>query len=358
MIAVIFGGRSCEHDVSIVTGVMALKSLNGRGRAVYADRNGTLWCGDKLGELKTYENFSKKGLRRVHFMPGGDGLYTDGGKTLFRPEAVLICCHGAYGEDGCLQGMLELSGIPYTCSGVLASAAGMDKAVMKQLFYASGLPCVNHIVVTRKQFESGTYDFVAELKQDFHFPLIVKPANLGSSIGIGMAHDYPELFDRMRTALHFDNKVLVEQGLTDFKEYNCAALGDRDGAVVSLIEEPLGWTEFLTYEDKYLSKGKEGAKRRLPAETDENTKAKIEEMTLAAFDAVDAVGVARVDFMAADGQIYVNEINTVPGSLAYYLFKDRYTMETLIDRLIELAIKRKKEKDLLVYSYRPVRHGK
>ena len=350
MIAVIFGGRSCEHDVSIVTGLMTLHSLK-KAVPVYIDREGKFWCGKGLEDIEFYKKFSPRSLRRVHFMPADNGLYTDKGKKLHTLEAAVVCCHGAYGEDGCLQGLLEISGVPYTCGGVLAGAAGMDKIAMKQLFSAANLPCVNYIGVKRSDFENEKYDFVAELKSDFSLPLIVKPANLGSSIGIGLAHDYEELFDRMRVAFEFDNTVIIEQALEDFVEINCAALGDRDGVEVSLTEQPTGWKEFLSYEDKYLSKGKEGARRKMPAPIDEVSLRRIEELTVKAFDAVNATGVARVDFLMHDGQIYVNEINTVPGSLAYYLFDGKYTLETLTERLIELAKKRRAEKDALVYTY-------
>ncbi len=192
---------------------------------------------------------------------------------------------------------------------------------------------------------------MTELKSDFSLPLIVKPANLGSSIGIGLARDYEELFEKMRIAFEFDNTVIIEQALEDFIEVNCAALGDRDGVEVSLTEQPTGWKEFLSYEDKYLTKSKDGARRKMPAPIDEVSLKRIEELTVKAFDAVDATGVARVDFLIRDGQIYVNEINTIPGSLAYYLFEGKYTLETLTEKLIELAKKRRAEKDALVYTY-------
>lgn len=350
MVAVIFGGRSCEHDVSIVTGVMTLAAIKG-AKAIYIDRKGRFWCGDGLSDIETYKNFSTRKLKRVHFMPGERGVYNDKGKCLFEPEAVVVCCHGAYGEDGCLQGMLELSGVPYTCSGVLSAALGMDKLAMKRMFGAAGLPCVNFLGVTKKEFESESYDFVTELKADFTLPLIVKPANLGSSIGIGIAHDYVDLFDKMRVAFEFDNTVIIEQALENFIEVNCAAIGDRDEVEVSLTEQPVGWTEFLSYEDKYLSKGKENSRRKMPAPLGEVMLTRIEELTKKAFDAVDCKGVARVDFLVRDGQIYVNEINTVPGSLAYYLFEGKYTLETLTKKLIALAKKHRAEKDALVYTY-------
>lgn len=352
MIAVIFGGRSCEHNISVITGVMTLNALGKKAKAVYIDRNGNFWCGDKLSDMQTYKKFTTKGLKRVHFLPADDRVFSDSGKALFKAECAVICCHGMGGEDGTLQGLLEFTDIPYTCSGVLASAVGMDKVVMKQVFTCLGIPCVKYMGLYREQYESGTYDFVGELKEDFKFPMIVKPANLGSSIGIGIARDFMDLFEKIRIAFEFDNRLIIEEALEDFIEVNCAAVGDRDGVEVSLTEQPMGWKEFLKYEDKYEGKGKDETRKYMPARIDEETRLQIERLTQEAFQAVGASGVARVDFMIKDNEIYVNEINTVPGSLAYYLFKDRYTLLTLTLKLIELAKKRHRQKKALKYTFK------
>lgn len=352
MIAVIFGGRSCEHNISVITGVTTLNSLGGKAKAIYIDSAGVFWCGDKLSKLETYKKFSKKGLKRVHFMPSDNGVYGDSGKLIFKVDAAVICCHGMGGEDGCLQGLLELSDVPYTCSGVLASAVGMDKVVMKQLFNAAGIPCVKYMGLWRGEYEKGDYDFVSELKENFNFPLIVKPANLGSSIGISIAHDFMELFDKIRIAFKFDNRIIIEEALEDFTEVNCAALGDEDDVEISLTEQPLGWKEFLKYEDKYEGKGKEESKKVMPARISEAERAQVERLTGEVFKAIGGGGVARVDFMLKGGEVFVNEINTVPGSLAYYLFKDKYTLKTLTERLIEIAKKRHAAKNALVYTYK------
>lgn len=352
MIAVIFGGRSCEHNISVITGVMTLKALGKKAVGVYIDRSGIFWCGGKLDDVQTYKKFSPKGCKRVHFMPAENKVYTDGGKALFTADAAVICCHGMGGEDGTLQGLLEMTDIPYTCSGVLASAVGMDKVVMKQVFNAAGIPCVKYMGLYRNEYENGTYDFVGELKEEFAFPMIVKPANLGSSIGIGVAHDFQELFEKIRVAFEFDHRLIIEEALEDFTEVNCAALGDRDGVEISLTEQPLGWKDFLTYEDKYEGKGKEEARKYMPAHIDEETRLLIERRTAEVFKAVGACGVARVDFMLKDGEVYANEINTVPGSLAYYLFRGKYTLQTLVLKLVELAKKRHEEKKRLKFTFK------
>lgn len=354
MTAVIFGGRSCEHDVSIVTGVMTLNALGKGATGIYIDKKGDFYIGDKFDDLKTFEKFSPKGKTRVHFMPDDFGLYNDKGKRVRTLDAVVNCCHGAYGEDGCLQGLLETSGIPYTGGDVLASAVGMDKVIMKRLFQAAGLPCVKYIEVKAEEFFDESYAFTETLKKDFAFPLIVKPVNLGSSIGISVAHGYEELFESMRTAFEFDNRVIVEQALEDFIEVNCAALGDCDGETeLSKTEQPIGWKEFLSYEDKYLGggKGKESAKRRIPAPLPDETTKRIESMTKKAFAAVRCSGVARVDFLIKDENVYVNEINTVPGSLAYYLFEGKYTLKELTEKLVAIAKKRRERKNSLTYTF-------
>ena len=353
MIAVIFGGRSCEHDVSVVTGLMTLNALGKSAKAIYIDRGGKFWCGDGLGDIHTYENFRAKGKKQVHFLPSSRGVFTDKGKRLFNIDAAVVCCHGAGGEDGTLQGLLEFTDIPYTCGGVLSGAVGMDKSVMKRVFAAEGLPCTKYMCVTKPEFEREDYKFAEKLKTELSLPLIVKPANLGSSIGISVAHDYEELFDKMRVAFAFDNRVVIENALEDFTEVNCAALGSSLGEVeVSLTEQPVGWKEFLSYEDKYLSKGKEGMKRKMPAEISEDMKRKIEEMTVRAFRAVHASGVARVDFLVSGGDVYVNEINTIPGSLACYLFEHKYSLKQLTQKLIDIAVEEKRAKDALTYTFK------
>lgn len=351
MIMVIFGGKSCEHDVSVVTGVMTLSALGKRAAPLYIDGEGVFWCGAALSDLKFYEKKDTRKLKRVHFRPASNGVYLNGGKKLFTAEAAVVCCHGAFGEDGCLQGLLEMSGIPYTCSGVLSSAVQMDKTVMKRLFSEAGLPIAEWLSIKRKDFfgreDSAVREIVARLK----LPVIVKPASLGSSVGIGIAKAEEELREKILAAFAFDNEVIAEHALTDFTEINCAVLGDDDKAEPSQIEQPIGWKEFLSYEDKYLGKDK-SVRRKIPAPIKSELADKVREYALRAFSAVKASGVARVDFMIEDEKIFVNEINAVPGSLAYYLFEDRYGTAELVDKLISIAKKRNEAKRSLTFSFR------
>ncbi len=354
-VGVIFGGMSCEHNVSIVTGVQVLNMIRGyKTIPIYIDNAGVWWTGKDFDRLETFGKGKCYG-RRVHIEPADNRLFAGRGKPVAALDCVINCCHGTFGEDGSLQGAFALSGIPLTGSGVAASAAGMDKITMKRLFREAGLPQTAFVGVTRGAYENRLFEVIKEIKSAIGFPMIVKPAGVGSSIGIGLAKDMSGLFECVREAFEWDNKIVVEEALTDFIEINCGVIG-RDGDVETTeLEQPVGWKEFLTYEDKYGGKagkggayapagakgdGKDGGKRKMPADVDEPTRTKIRTLAAQAFDTLGCSGVARVDFMVKDGTVYVNEINTVPGSLANYLFSyaGRLSPEKLIDRLVELAV--------------------
>ncbi len=317
-VAVIFGGKSSEHNVSIVTGVQALCDFP-RGITavpVYIDERGVWHTGKEYADIKLYSGLhgSYPG-KVVHLRPSEPYLYTKNGKKIFKLDCCLLCTHGANGEDGSLQGLIKISGIPFTGSGVTASAAGMDKDIMKKLFKAAELPIVPYVTLSADEYVNDSYAALGKIKSSLEFPLIVKPRGAGSSIGIGIAHDYNELFAAVRVALEWDTVAVIEQALENFDEYNCAVLCGEP----SEVEKPVGWKEFLTYEDKYLSKS-ENVKREFPAAISDELRDKIRDLAVKAYNAVGADGVARVDFLYCNGELYVNEINTIPGSLAAYFF--------------------------------------
>ncbi len=334
MIIVFFGGRSCEHDISIITGLQAMSACRDKNTGVYIDGDGVWWTSDGFDSVNAVKNKKFSG-RRVHIRPGEPYLYCKN-KRLTKIDAALLCMHGVLGEDGALQGLLEMCGIPYTGSGVLASAVGMNKLYSKRIFEGAGIDVLPYEPISRAEYESDTHAVLKRLTEKLGYPMIVKPCNLGSSIGISIADDNNALYKAIRVAFEWDDTVLVEKALTDFTEVNCAVLGDGDGVIASETEQPVGWKSFLTFKDKYSGDVK-SSRHKIPADVSAEINDRIQELAVRAFGAVGCSGVARIDFLVKDGNIYVNEINTIPGSLANALFRKDMDFSRLIDRLIECA---------------------
>lgn len=346
-VAVIFGGKSCEHNVSIVTGLMALGDFPPEYNAipVYIDESGVWRTGKEYFNYDTYSSSKRRlGGKEVHFVPDSQWLYGRGGKKISKIDCCLICNHGANGEDGSLQGLLQMYGIPYTGSDVCASAVGMNKSVMKKLFAAESIPTVKSITVKNSDYTGDSFGCIEQIKSELRFPVIVKPNRAGSSIGIGIAHGYDELFAALRQAFEWDNEAIVENALNDFEEYNCAVTCGE----ASEVEKPVGWKEFLTYEDKYLSKSSEVG-REFPAKIPPELTKQIREYAVKAYNAVGADGIARVDFLYCDGELYVNEINTVPGSLSAYFYKEGTAH--VIRKLVKRAVEAYRERGRLKYKF-------
>ncbi len=355
-VAVFFGGKSCEHNISVITGIQAIKAVSKEHTVfpVFIDSLGVWRTGKKFADISTYRQGKATGGKQVHIRPASPYLRSKSGRKLFKIDVALLCNHGLNGEDGSLQGMLKLCDVPFTGSGVRASAVGMDKITMKRLFMQAGLPVLPFVSFTKSEYENEMFSLTEKIKNQLRFPLIVKPSNLGSSIGISIARDFEQLFAAVEVALGWDGSVLVENALEDFTELNCAVLGRGKNAVASEIEEPVGWTEFLTYDDKYTKKIKGGG-RKFPAEIESETRDKVRAMAKDAFAALGCEGVARVDFLMKDGELFINEINTIPGALSNYLFTgagEEINFETLIDKLLNMAVERAKEEDALKYSYK------
>lgn len=354
MIAVFFGGRSCEHDISIITGLQALSACTQKCVGVYIDGDGVWWAASpkEFKSVNAVKNGSFDG-KKVYIRPGECVLYSKN-KKVCSIDAALLCMHGMLGEDGALQGLLEMCGIPYTGSDIAASAIGMDKLRAKAVFERAGLNVLPYFSVRRSEYTADASGILKSVS-GMGYPVIVKPCNLGSSIGISTAKDETALFKALRVAFEWDDVVIVEKALEDFTEVNCAVLGDCDEGrfSVSDTEQPVGWTEFLTFADKYSGDVK-GTKHKIPADIGAAKNEEIQELAERAFRAVGCSGVARVDFLVKDNDIYVNEINTIPGSLSCGLFKSSMEFSGLIDRLIDMAIKRKKREDALKRVYTPV----
>ena len=386
-LALIYGSRSCEHDVSVISALQAAKHVNRDEYEliyVYIAKNGDWYTGWRLGDIALYRDFDPKAATRV--IPMGengklvlmqhpsDRLLPIGHlKRVAEADVALTVLHGMHGEDGTLQGMLDMWGVPYTSSGVLGSALGMDKIAMKQVFRASGLSVVPDVWVHRNDIKANKASVIRRITDALSYPVYVKPANLGSSIGISKADDEKQLSEALDVAASYDRRILVEQGVKDLMEINCSVLGFDGEAEASVTEMPVKWTEILSFEEKYQRGGKGGANggakvgakagskggmaslnRKMPAPVSDEMIKQVEDAAIKAFNALDCKGVARVDFLldTAENKLYIGEINTIPGSLSYYLWEEKgLKFSKLIDKLVEYAFKAAAEKNLNVFSY-------
>ncbi len=378
-VAVFFGSRSVEHEVSLITAIQAMDAMDPRRYEpipIFITKEGRWATGPELRRIEAYKDVPGL-LRRcspVYLRPEpfGSRLFVQeevrlGGRRTRALEfdVAFPIIHGTFGEDGTIQGLLELANVPYVGAGVVGSAVGMDKIVMKAAFEARGLATVEHRWFTRRRWEAERDAVLAEIERELRYPLFVKPANLGSSIGITKATDRRTLAEALDVAAHYDRRLLVEESFEGGIEVNCSVLGGEEPQA-SVCEEPIRWTEILSYEDKYLrgakgkstgaatSEGMAAQVRRIPAPISDELTAEIQRLAVEAFLAIDAAGVARVDFLVdpASGRICVNEINTIPGSLSFYLWEPSgLPFPKLIDRLIELAFERHRDRQRTTFSY-------
>ena len=371
-VAVIFGGRTVEHDVSIVTGQQLIENIDKSKYnviPVYIARDGQWYTGEKLLDisfLRTFEKYDRQ-LTKVYISPlaGVGGLVKAEKSSLFAKkdriipiDVVIPAMHGLNGEDGTLQGLLEFADIPYTSSGVLGSAAGMDKILMKAAFNGSGIPTLESEYFLREEWEEHPDEIVGRIEAALPYPMFVKPANLGSSIGISKVSDREALYRAIEVATQYDRRVLIDRGVSDITEYNCSVRGYSGDIQVSLIEQPVTWKEFLTFDEKYLrsgqSKGMKSMGRLCPAPISEELAEEIRSISVKIFKLFDCKGVVRIDYIYdnAQKQLYANEINTIPGSFAYYLWETiagSYTRQ--IDTLIDYALRAHHDKNRSVYAY-------
>jgi len=357
-VVVIFGGISPEHEVSVITGLQALKNLDKEkfiGIPVYVSKNGECFTGDNLLRIKDYRNLSKIAQKAQRVQPHLDnqlkGFQTTGGflkKKFIGVDVVFPCFHGGFGENGAFQGLFELMNLPYVGSEVLASAAAMDKVITKQLFEQNGLPITKYYWFYRSAWEKDQTKILEEIKQKLTFPLFVKPANAGSSIGVTKVKTDEELENAIEVALLFDRKVIAEEAFTG-REINISVLGNSGGALeTSVCEEVFPSKDLLSYDDKYKSensksKGMASAKRKVPADLTREIEARIQSLAKTAYQTLDCSGLARIDFMLNEkkNQIILLEINTIPGSLSFYLWEPKgIKFKDLLTLLIDLALER------------------
>ena len=372
-IGVIYGSRTCEHDVSIISALQAAQALDKKKYNVtyiYIGREGTWYTGEALADVKFYEHFDPEKVTRV--LPAGENsklvLYHlpekkkfFGGVAAERVavlDVVMPVLHGLNGEDGTLQGMLELFDVPYTSAGVMGSAVGMDKITMKLLFKGCGFPVVEGVWFDRGRWSRERDGVMDECEDKLGFPLIVKPANLGSSIGINIAHDRNQLEDAIETAAAYDHRILVEKAVTPLREVNCSVLGYGDHVETSELERPVTQEEFLTFEGKYTrnAKGAGGMAsqvRIIPAPISEKAAETVRDLAVRAFRAMDLKGVVRIDFILdEDENVFINEANTIPGSLAFYLWEPKgVSFSALLDGMVECAFSAWADRKASVFSH-------
>ena len=374
-LGVIFGSRSCEREVAIISAVQLMNNVNTEKYdviPVYISEQGMWYTGEALRKIETYKHFNPdaKGIEQVHLdITAGSGalLATRPGKGLFgKPEQVVVArlevcvvvMHGLNGEDGTLQGMLELANLPYTSTGVAGSAIGMDKIMMKQFFKGADLPVLPGVWYTRSMWEANRNAILEDVEQQLGYPVFVKPANLGSSIGVSRADDREGLEDSLDLAFDYDRRVLVEKGLDKPIELNCSVLGYDDDVEASPIEMPISAEKFLDFKEKYLasggSKGMASLHRILPAPIPEELRDRIQALSCDIFRMMDCKGVVRIDYMwdRNSDEIYITEINTIPGSLAFYLWEHagvKYSQ--LIDRMVMCAQRAHEDKNLRNYAF-------
>lgn len=374
-IAVLFGGHSVEHEVSIISGLQAFAALNREKYdpiPLYIGKDNAFYTGEALGNIDSYKDMKAclAAATRVLLVPGAAGvdlirypMKKLGNNVVGSFEAALPVVHGTNVEDGTLMGYLEMLGVPYAASDLTSSALGMDKFAMKAVLRQAGLPVLDALEFTGKAYALDADAVLTKIEEQVGYPVIVKPVNLGSSVGISKAKDRDALRDAMDLAASFSPRILVERAVEHLREINCAVLGDYESARPSACEEPAGADEILSYRDKYLSggKGKTGGKggmsslkRRCPAEIPDEMTAEVQRLAVATFQALGCSGVARVDFLndKETGGLWVNEINTIPGSLAFYLWEAAgLSFTALLDEMLSLAFKRAREREALTFTY-------
>lgn len=311
-------------------------------------KDGAFYTGERLKDVSFFEKPNMKKCTKLWLI---DGAFYSRVKNVFvkkfTPDVALVCCHGGEGENGVLQGLLEYNGIPYTSAGVLQSSLCMDKVLSKQLVDGLMLNTVPEISFLRADYLKNTKDVLRHVTTFLDYPMIVKPASLGSSIGIRRADNQQELKDAIEIAIKFDRKIIVESALSDFTELNCAVFSDGKDVFVSEVERPVGWNDFLSFDDKYLSENKtSGNKREFPAKISEEIRDEVRETSKRIYTDLDMSGVIRIDYLlSSENKLFVNEINTVPGSMAFYLFEPSgITFSDLLDRITEGALRAFSEK--------------
>lgn len=378
-VGVIFGGESVEHEVSIISAIQAMNKIDQEKYdiiPIYITKDREWYTGDMLKDIEVYEDLDlvkKYGKNVVLYYKNGSyvlqnkkfpkGIVTD-------IDIAFPIVHGTNVEDGVLQGYLQSIGIPFVGGDVYASAVGQDKVYMKALFKDSDLPMTKYVWFYDCDYKNDSEEVIKKVNK-LKYPVIVKPACTGSSVGIKVVDDESELVEAIDDAIQYDNKILVEEVVTDLKEVNISVVGNYEHQKTSEIEEVISANKFLTYADKYIgggkgklkgmkmpmktpSKGMASANRKLPADLSDKMRKEVEEIAVKAFKVLGSAGVCRIDFLIDEKakKVYVNEINSIPGSLAFYLWEAAGVKYTeLLDELINIGIKDYKKRVSKTHSF-------
>ncbi|MCH5219494.1 MAG: D-alanine--D-alanine ligase [Muribaculaceae bacterium] len=373
-VGVIFGGRSTEHEISVISANQAMHAFDKEKYDVvplYLAKDGRMYTGQRLLDVDSYRDIPSmlKQCREVFFKPSFEDntLYTTGkdifGSTKLKKyghvDVIVPVLHGSNVEDGVYQGLLQTLGVPFAGCDVLSSANGMDKITMKMILSSQGIPVVDYVWLTDYDWQKNRDSVIDRIESELGYPVIVKPANLGSSVGIGKASDRQQLIECVNDAEKYSSRIIVEHLIENLREINCSVLGDCEECRSSVPEEPIRSGEFLSYSDKYLgggksTKGMQSASRRIPADLDRETTDRVGYLARETFRVLGCHGVSRIDLMMDenDGKLYVNEINTIPGSLSFYLWEaSGLTFTELMNELVRLALKRNRHNKSKTLSF-------
>ncbi|MDD6851857.1 MAG: D-alanine--D-alanine ligase [Bacteroidales bacterium] len=370
-VGVFFGGRSTEHEISVISASQAMSAINKDKydvTPIYISKQGKWYTGEALLDIANYKDIPSllKKVEEVYMAPqyGDYNLYRVkkpmfSSAVLTTLDVVIPVLHGTNCEDGIFEGVLETIGIPYAGCNTLSSANGMDKITMKMILQACDIPVVDYVWFTDKQWFSQRDALIEKIESKLGYPVIIKPANLGSSVGIGRAVNREQLIEKIDGAEIYSTRIIVEHMVEELQEINCSVLGDCDEYRTSVCEEPIKSGEILSYEDKYMggskgAKGMQASQKRIPAELPDEVTKRIQFLAGETFRVLSCHGVSRVDVIIdrSNSNIYVNEINTIPGSLSFYLWEATgIPFDKLMDTLVDLALKRKRESGMKTVSY-------
>lgn len=381
-LGVFFGGKSVEHEISIISAIQAIESMDKDKYdifPIYITKENIMYAGENIGNIDSYKDIPEllKNSKKIILVKNGDhvDLVTYPAKKFRKNiyahiDVAFPIVHGTNVEDGTIQGMLKMLDIPYVGCDLTSSAIGMDKYIMKTVLKENGIPVLEAITCHNKQYIEDKNTIMAQIEETFQYPVIIKPINLGSSVGIKIARNRVALEEALEYAFTFSSKVLVERAVVNIKEINVSVLGDYEEARASVCERPINKDEILSYEDKYLSGGSKkydadtnqekanagmaSLDREIPAKISEEMKLKIENLAIKTFKVLNCNGVSRIDLIIDEdiGEVFVNEINTIPGSLSFYLWEPAgIKYKELLDEMINLAFKRKREEEEITFSF-------
>lgn len=367
-IGVLFGGNSVEHEVSVISASQAIAAIDKERYHViplYLTKDHRLFSGDVLFDVKNFKNINSLlgKCKQVSIVKIQQKFYIQAIKMNFMTKAqevdiILPVVHGTHCEDGSIQGYLETIGIPYSGSDVISAGLGQDKAYMKMVFEHHNIPMVPWMYFNSNDYHLNKDKIMTMIQDKVGLPCVVKPARLGSSVGITLAKALESLEEAILDAMNYDTKIVIEKAVMDLREVNCSVLGDEVKVEASVLEEVMKYDAILSYKDKYQSnsksKGMASTSRICPAQLDDDYTRKVQELAKEVFTVLGCSGVTRIDFLidSKTMELYVNEINTIPGSLSFYLWdKSGYNFTDLMDVLINQSIERQRRREKMVFSF-------